>query len=78
VNATYGYTHITFVGQAIPGSTATGRRDRLPEETANVTYEVLRHLQLKAYYNRQNRDSNFQFFNYYDTVYGIQATAHWK
>ncbi len=78
VTASYGYTHTTFVGQAIPGSFATGRRDHSPVEMANVTYDVLRHLQLKAYYNRQTRDSNFEFFNYNDTVYGIQATAHWK
>jgi len=78
VNASYGYTHSTFVGQAIPGSTATGRRDHVPVATGNLTYDVFRHLQLKAYVNRQNRDSNVQFFNYYDTVYGIQATARWK
>jgi hypothetical protein len=78
VTATYGYTHSTFVGQAIPGSTATGRRDHVPVENANVTYDVWRHLQLKAYFTRQTRDSNVEFFNYYDTIYGIQATAHWK
>jgi hypothetical protein len=76
--ASYAYTHSTFVGQAIPGSVATGRRDHTPAETANLTYDVFRHLQLKAYFNRQVRDSTFEFFNYYDTVYGLQATAHWK
>jgi hypothetical protein len=76
--ASYGYTHSTFVGQAVPGSTAIGRRDHVPVAMANITYDVLRHLQLKAYFTKQNRDSNYEFFNYYDTIYGIQATAHWK
>jgi hypothetical protein len=76
--ATYGYTHSTFDGQVIPGAIANGRRDHTPVETVNITYDVLRHLQLKAYFNRQVRDSNFDLFNYDDTIYGIQATARWK
>jgi hypothetical protein len=76
--ASYAYTHSTFVGQAIPGSVATGRRDHTPSETGNITYDVFRHLQIKGYINRQVRDSTSDFFNYYDTIYGLQVTAHWK
>ena len=78
VSADYGYVRSTFVGEAIPGSTANGRVDKTPTGAVNVNYDLLRQLRLKAYYNRTSRDSNFDLYSYNDTTIGIQLTAHWR
>jgi hypothetical protein len=76
VSASGGYTRSTFAGQVIPGSTATGRYDHSPSETLNVTYDALRHLRIKAYFQRQSRSSNYELYSFGDTFVGIQASVH--
>jgi hypothetical protein len=81
VGLKYAYTRSTYVGQAIqaiPGSTVTGRLDHSPAETVNVTYQALRNLQIKAYFNAQSRSSNVYQDTYHDDTVGIQVLAHWR
>lgn len=78
VDAKAGYTHSTFVGQAIPGTITAGRLDHSPVGQINITYLALRHLQLKIYAISQSRVSTLQTYDYNDTMYGIQALAHWR
>jgi hypothetical protein len=78
VAASGGYTRSTFVGQNIPGSTATGRLDHSPQATLNASYQLLRHLQLKAFAQYQERSSNDEEFVYHDKTVGIEAIARWK
>jgi len=78
VGIKFAYTRTTFVGQAIPGSTTEGRLDHSPAETLNITYQALRNLQIKGYFNGQRRSSNIYYDTYHDTTVGIQATAHWR
>ncbi len=78
VDADYGYVRSNYAGQAIPGSTANGRVDKTPTASLNVTYDLLRQLRLKAYYNRTSRNSNVDLDNYNDTTLGLQVTAHWR
>jgi hypothetical protein len=78
VDAKAGYTRSTFVGQVIPGTTTAGRLDHSPVGQINITYRAFRHLQLKAYAITQSRVSTLQTYDYNDTMYGIQALAHWR
>jgi hypothetical protein len=68
-----GYTHSAFVGQIVPGSRTNGRVDKLPVGSLTVNYQVLRHVSLKAYLNKQSRSSDIDVYNFSDTVVGIEA-----
>lgn len=78
VNLAYSFQTSSYVGQIIPGSTATGRTDHLPSESLNVVYQPLKRIQIKAYISAQSRRSNEDFDRFHDTTAGIQATAHWR
>ena len=78
VNLNAAYVNSTFIGQIIPGSTAAGRTDHSPYGGLNVTYQILRQLQVKGYFNAQSRKSNSEFDRYNDTTAGIQLLAHWR
>jgi hypothetical protein len=78
VSANYAYIHSEFIGQIIPGAVADGRRDTLPNESLNINYQVLRHVKLRAYLNKQSRTSNVELYNFSDTVIGIDAKYSWR
>jgi len=63
------------VGQTIAGSGALGRKDTDPGASVKVNYQVLRWLLIQPYVNYQRRSSNEAFFNYSDTIIGIQVLA---
>ncbi|MEP6886479.1 MAG: outer membrane beta-barrel protein [Gammaproteobacteria bacterium] len=73
VAASFSITHSAFVGQAVPGSNADGRVDRLPSQLLSVNYQALRRLLLQASFNHQTRSSNVDLFTFNDTTYGIEA-----
>lgn len=73
-----GFTHSTFVGEAVPGSDANGRVDHSPSESLNVTYQILRHLRLLAYLSKQARSSDIELYNFSDTIAGIDAKWSWR
>jgi len=73
VTLNYGYTHSTFIGQVIPGAITAGRVDRSPYGMLRITYQPFERLQFRTNLTKQSRTSNVAFFNYSDTVYGIEA-----
>ena len=73
VALSYSYVHSNFVGQAIPGANDNGRIDRSPLASLNVTYQILRRLQLHGYLSKQSRTSNVEVFNFSDTLIGLEA-----
>ena len=73
VALSYSYVHSNFVGQAIPGANDNGRIDHSPLGSLNVTYQVLRRLQLHGYVSKQSRSSNIEEFNFNDTLVGLEV-----
>ncbi len=78
VGLKFAYTRSTYVGSAIPGAVVNGRTDTSPAESLNVTYQALRNLQVKGYFNAQSRHSNVFLDRYDDNTVGIQVLAHWR
>jgi len=73
VDLNAGYTHSSFVGQAIPGSNVDGRVDHFPTQSIDLKYQMLRHLWVKAYFNHSARSSTYELYNFSDTIAGIEA-----
>jgi hypothetical protein len=69
------HTQADFVGQTIAGSGALGRKDETSGASIKVNYQVLRWLLIQPYVNYQHRSSNETFFDYSDTIIGIQVLA---
>jgi hypothetical protein len=68
------YVDSDFIGQEIPGSNEdNGRIDHSPTGSLNLTYQILRRLQLHGYFTKQTRSSNVAEFNFHDTLAGIEA-----
>jgi len=78
VNVSLAYQTSSYIGQVIAGSTANGRTDHLPTEIANVIYQPIKRVQIKAYVNAQTRHSNVAFDRFDDTTAGVQITGHWR
>ncbi len=73
VGVTASYVHSNFVGQGIPGLNDNGRIDHSPTGSVNLTYLVMRRLQLHGYFTKQTRSSTVEEFNFHDTLVGIEA-----
>lgn len=74
VRLRYDHGRRDFKG-ALPGVVATGRRDTLNLTSLSVDYQVLRALKLRAWVQRDNRDSSAAGLDYKSNAMGISALA---
>lgn len=74
VGTAFEYTNGAFSATALTGApNANGsRRDRYKSVTLNVSYEILRWLQLRAYGTYQDRISNIETNSYNDALTGLE------
>jgi hypothetical protein len=68
-------TRSNFDGQTIVGSDALGRKDKVFGGSVKINYQVLRWLLIEPYATYQRRSSNDDFFNFSDTIIGVQVLA---
>jgi hypothetical protein len=72
------YMHSTFFGQAIPGSEATGRVDKLPGAGLVATYQIARRVLVRGHATYAKRESNVPDVTFSDSLIGVDLIGRWQ